>query len=130
MTSTGCPRRARRRRKTLTFGSTYVLLLFLVIDDTDRERAKAILGELEELGLMLARDLAVQARSAEATEEKVVLTAAFQKTSRTVRLTLALKFKLARDAARDAAEAARAEKAEAADVALRESRIMQAARHA
>ena len=93
----------------------------------EQERAKEILGELAELGLMLARDLAVQARAAEDTEEKVALVGAFQKTSRTVRLTLALNFKLSRDAARDARDAAREEKADAADAALRESRIMQAA---
>ncbi|MBS0361966.1 MAG: hypothetical protein JSR98_11335 [Proteobacteria bacterium] len=81
------------------------------------------MGELSELGLMLARDLAAQARAAEAPEEKVALTEAFQKTSRTVRLTLALDFKLQRDAARDAREAA----ALAADAQLRESKIIQAA---
>jgi hypothetical protein len=95
-----------------------------------RERAEQMLGELAELGLMLARDLAVQARAAENLEEKVALTAAFQKTSRAVRLTLALDFKLAREAARDAAEAAREARAAAADTALRESRIMQAAQAA
>lgn len=63
-----------------------------------------MLGELAELGLMLARDLAVQARAAEDTEDKVALTTAFQKTSRAVRLTLALDFKLEREAARDARE--------------------------
>jgi len=94
------------------------------------ERAEQVLGELTELGLMLARELAMQARAAEETEEKVALAAAFQKTSRVVRLTLALDFKLARDAARDAAEAAREAQARAADAALRESRIMQAAREA
>jgi len=94
------------------------------------ERAEQVLGELTELGLMLARELATQARSAEAAEEKVALAAAFQKTSRAVRLTLALDFKLARDAARDAAEAAREAKAEAADTALRESRIIKAAQAA
>ena len=99
-------------------------------DAAEQERAKEILGELAELGLMLARDLAVQARAAEETEEKVALVGAFQKTSRAVRLTLALNFKLSRDVARDAADAARAEKAQAADAALRESRIMQAARDA
>lgn len=96
-----------------------------------RERAEQMLGELAELSLMLARDLAVQAREAEDTEEKVALAAAFQKTARTTRLTLALDFKLDREAARDAAAAAReaaaAAQAAAADAALRESRIMKAA---
>jgi hypothetical protein len=64
-----------------------------------------MLGELAELGLMLARDLAVQARAAEDADEKVALTAAFQKTSRAVRLTLALDFQLERQAARADREA-------------------------
>jgi hypothetical protein len=70
-----------------------------------RERAEAMLGELAELGLMLARDLAVQARAAEDVDEKVALAAAFQKTSRAVRLTLALDFQLERQAARADREA-------------------------
>jgi len=64
-----------------------------------------MLGELAELGLMLARDLAVQARAAEDADEKVALAAAFQKTSRAVRLTLALDFQLERQAARAEREA-------------------------
>jgi hypothetical protein len=97
-------------------------------DDTaNRERAEQVLGELTELGLMLARDLATQARAAEDTQEKVALAAAFQKTSRAVRLTIALDFKMTRDAARDAAEAARDASAQAADAALRESAIVEAA---
>jgi hypothetical protein len=86
-----------------------------------------MLGELAELSLMLARDLAVQAREAEDAQEKVALAAAFQKTARTTRLTLALDVKLDRDAARDAAAAAKAAQEAAADAALRESRIMKAA---
>jgi hypothetical protein len=104
--------------------------LFVSRNTAKQERAEAMLGELAELGLMLARDLATQARAAEDTDEKVALTVAFHKTSRAVRLTLALDFKLAREAARDAAEVARDARAEAADAALRESRIMQAAQAA
>lgn len=96
-------------------------------DAARQERAEQMLGELAELGLMLARDLATQGRAAENMEEKVALTDAFQKTSRTVRLTLALNFKIARDASRDAAEAAREARAQAADTALRESRAAEAA---
>jgi hypothetical protein len=65
-----------------------------------------MLGELAELALMMARDLAVRARESEDTEETVGLTAAFQKTSRVVRLTLALDFKLERTAASEAKAAA------------------------
>lgn len=99
-------------------------------DTAKQERAEQILGELAELGLMLARDLATEARAAEAMGEKVALAAAFQKTSRAVRLTLALDAKLTRDASRDPAQAARDARAEAAETALRESRIVQAAQAA
>jgi hypothetical protein len=69
-------------------------------------RAEAMLGELAELGLMVAKELAVRLRECEDTQETVALAAAFQKMSRVVRLTLALDFKLERDAAReDRAEA-------------------------
>jgi hypothetical protein len=83
-----------------------------------QERAEQMLGELAELSLMLARDLAVQAKAAEDVNEKVALTTAFQKMSRTVRLTLALSFKLDRDAARDAPEVA--------GMAEREAQIVEA----
>jgi hypothetical protein len=63
-----------------------------------------MLGELAELGLMLARELAVEARAAEDAGERAALVDAFHKTSRAVRLTLALDFKLERDAAREARE--------------------------
>src|SRR5471030_2216737 len=79
-----------------------------------RARAEAMLGELAELGLMVAKELAVRVRESEDAEETVVLAGAFQKVSRVVRLTLALDFKLERDAARDAAaEAQEAEEAAA-----------------
>ena len=91
-----------------------------------QERAEQILGELAELGLMLARDVAADARAAEDPDQKVALTDAFQKLSRTVRLTLALDAKLDRDAARDAREAARTD-AEAEDARLRERRGLETA---
>src|ERR1700761_4735812 len=86
-----------------------------------------MLGEIAELALMVTRELAVRVRESEDVAETVALAEAFQKTSRAVRLTLALDFKLERDAAREAREAAQMAKAEAADAALRESRIMRAA---
>ncbi|MBS0364082.1 MAG: hypothetical protein JSR98_22130 [Proteobacteria bacterium] len=95
-------------------------------DAAKRERAEQILGELSELGLMLARDLATAARAAEDPDEKTALVAAFQKTSRTVRLTLALDFKLQRDAAREAREVAESERRAAADAAQRETQIRKA----
>jgi hypothetical protein len=54
---------------------------------------------------MVAKDLAVRVRECEDTGEAVALAGAFQKMSRVVRLTLALDFKLDRDAAREAREA-------------------------
>jgi hypothetical protein len=82
-----------------------------------RARAEAMLGELAELGLMVARELAVRTRESEDPEQTVALAGAFQKVSRVVRLTLALDFKLERDAARDARDAAREAKEAEAEAA-------------
>jgi len=85
-------------------------------------RAEAMLGELAELGLMVARELAVRTRESEDVEQTVALADTFQKVSRVVRLTLALEFKLDRDAARAAREAeqivAETARADAARAAL------------
>jgi hypothetical protein len=71
---------------------------------TDKQaRVEAMLGELAELGLMVAKELAIRLRESEDAAETVALAGAFQKMSRTVRLTLALDAKLVRDIARDAA---------------------------
>src|ERR1700761_4459503 len=67
-----------------------------------------MLGDLAELSLMVAKELAVRLRESEDVDQPVPLSGAFQKVSRVVRLTLALDFKLERDAARDAREAERA----------------------
>jgi hypothetical protein len=73
-----------------------------------------MLGELAEVSLMVAKELATRLRESEDVDQTVALAGAFQKISRVVRLTLALDFKLDRDAARDARDVARqAEKAEA-----------------
>jgi len=84
-------------------------------------RAEAMLGELAEQGLRVAKELAVRLRECEDADQAVALANAFQKVSRVVRLTLALDFKLDRDAARAtreaeqaAAETARADAARAA----------------
>jgi hypothetical protein len=71
-------------------------------------RAEAMLGELAELSLMVARELAVRLRESEDVDETVALAGAFHKATRVVRLTLALDAKLERDAARDAAAEAQA----------------------
>ena len=75
-------------------------------------RAEAMLGELAELGLMVAKELAVRLRESQDVDETVALAGAFQKTSRVVRLTLALDFKLERDAARAARDEQAAARAE------------------
>jgi hypothetical protein len=73
-----------------------------------------MLGEIAELALMVARELAVRTRESEDVDQTVALADAFQKVSRVVRLTLALDFKLERDAACDARDVAReAQKTEA-----------------
>ncbi|MBS0333838.1 MAG: hypothetical protein JSS35_13810, partial [Proteobacteria bacterium] len=115
-------------------GSIYVLLLFMSGDPdrkaAKRERAEQRLEELAELSLMLAREAAVQARQAEDPAEKTALTDAFERMSRSLRLTLALDFKLQRDAERDDREAAREAKALADETVLRESRILAASKAA
>jgi hypothetical protein len=68
-----------------------------------------MLGELAEHALVVAKDLSQRLRECEDTGEAVALADAFQKVSRVVRLTLALDFKLDRDAARDDREAAKIE---------------------
>ena len=85
-------------------------------DATDSQaRAEAILGELAELGLMLARDLATQARACEDPGDTERLVTAFHKTSRAVRLTLALEAKLRRDRDRDARDEAQAQRRDEAE---------------
>ena len=68
-----------------------------------------MLGELAEVSLMVAKELATRLRESEDTGETVALAGAFQKISRVVRLTLALDFKLERDATREARDAEKAE---------------------
>src|SRR5882757_8818452 len=89
-----------------------------------RARAEAMLGEVAELALKVARELAVRTRESEDVDQTVALADAFQKVSRVVRLTLALDFKLDRDAKAAAREAQEAE-ADAAE--LREAETPRAA---
>ncbi|THD76256.1 MAG: hypothetical protein E7812_16900, partial [Phenylobacterium sp.] len=69
------------------------------------ERRLAILGELSELGLSLARDLHSAALAAEDIAEKAKLAEAFHRTSRSVRQSLALHARLVRDDTRQDREA-------------------------
>jgi hypothetical protein len=85
-----------------------------------RARAEAMLGELAELGLMVARELAVRTRESEDVDQTVALAGAFQKVSRVVRLTLALDVKLQRDFVRDAQAAAREAQEVDAEAAARD----------
>jgi hypothetical protein len=78
--------------------------LFVQPNPDKQARVEAMLGELAELGLMLARELARQAQACEDPADAERLAAAFNKTSRAVRLTLALDAKLERDGARMARE--------------------------
>ena len=88
------------------------------------ERQDRILAELSELGLALARDLQACALAADEASDKADLSLAFQRTSRSVRQTLALEAKLERDrqtAERESRESAT--RAEAVRVARRKAQV-------
>lgn len=70
------------------------------------ERHGRILAELAELGLGFARDASRDAAQAETPEERARAALVFQRVSRSVRQCLALEAKLAREAGREAREAA------------------------
>lgn len=70
------------------------------------ERHGRILAELAELGLGFARDASRDAAQAETPEERARQALVFQRVSRSVRQCLALEAKLAREAGREAREAA------------------------
>jgi hypothetical protein len=69
------------------------------------ERHAHILAELSELGMGLARKACADADAAETPEERARAALVFQRVSRSIRQSLALEAKLAREAARDADEA-------------------------
>jgi len=87
------------------------------------ERADLILDELARLGLQLARDLAQQAGAAKDADQTARLAMAFHHVSRSVRQSLALQARLARETRRGAREAR--EDAERGDKALRARRATQ-----
>ena len=70
---------------------------------------EAMLAELAQLGMVMARDLSRRALAAEASDEAARLAAAFHKISRGVRQTLLLDAKLKRDAEAARLQAARDE---------------------
>jgi hypothetical protein len=82
-----------------------------------RERQDAVLAELSELGLTLARELHARALAAETTQEAEKLALAFQRVSRGVRQTFALELKLERARNEDDREAERQARLSAADPA-------------
>jgi phosphoglycolate phosphatase-like HAD superfamily hydrolase len=74
-----------------------VLVLFMATPCEKRERQDRILAELSELGLALARDLQACALAAVEPAAKAELSLAFQRTSRSVRQSLALEARFDRD---------------------------------
>jgi hypothetical protein len=86
----------------LTLRAFYVLVLFMTEQAARAERQSAMLGELAELGLSLARDLQRRALEAEAPEQAASLADAFHRVARSVRQSLALEARLGREAKRDA----------------------------
>ncbi len=74
------------------------------------ERHARILAELSELGLGLARQARADADAAETPEERARAALVFQRVSRSIRQSLALEAKLARDVRREEREDADAQK--------------------
>jgi hypothetical protein len=102
----------------LTPASIYVLVLFMSDAAARRERQDAVLAELSELGLSLARELHARALAAETPLEAEKLSLAFQRVSRGVRQTFALELKLER-----ARRLGEREDADAAQAAARKARL-------
>ncbi len=69
--------------------------------ETHTERHAAILAELAEIGMVMARGLREEVETAETPEAKARAVAAFPRLARAVRQTLALEARFRRDAARD-----------------------------
>jgi hypothetical protein len=93
--------------------------------ETKAERCDRMLGELSELGMALARDLAARALAAETPEQATNLALAFHRISRSLRQTLALEAKVERDRRAGANEAERQArvKAEGAGVRIEHRKI-------
>ena len=101
----------------MTSPGPYVLVLF-VRDTTEMaERHGRILAELAELGMSAARAVHGDLMAAEEPQVRAELGLTFQRLSRSVRQSLALEAKLARD------ERARAERAAQAALSHRKSRL-------
>jgi hypothetical protein len=88
----------------LTHRDPHVPVLFMATPTDIAERHAQVLAELAELGLGVARRLAELALAAETPKEAADLGVAFHRVSRSVRQTLALDARLARDHLRLGAE--------------------------
>jgi ribosomal protein S9 len=120
----------------LTSGDFRVLFLSMQSATDMAETHAAVLGQLAQFGLDLARKLHGQGMAAETPEETAELAKAFHSVARTVRQTLALEARLMRDAkrqeredrteaeGRQRLEADAAEQAAHAPYAARKSRIV------
>jgi len=92
-------------------------------------RTAAILGEVAELGLVVIKELTVRLRESEDREDAVAYNGALERTTRSLRLTLALNDRLNRQVASDAkAEAQEAGTAEAAQAKAEAQRAADQAR--
>jgi uncharacterized membrane protein YccC len=84
-------------RNALTGSSPCVLVLFMS-SQADPAEDHALLGELADLAMDLARDAARRAKEAEDSAEAAELMLAFERMARGVRLTLSLRHRFAREA--------------------------------
>lgn len=116
-----------RRAKKLDFDARGVHVLFVTTTLSMTERHAALLGELAELGMAVAREL--QGRIAEAATPEAAerLALGFQRVARSVRMTLALEARLAREGEAGAREAAQRRAQAAAVGAVRRRMQVKAA---
>ena len=111
----------------MTPAALCVLFLFMVDQAEMTARHARILAELSELGLAFARDARADAEAAETPEQRAQQALVFQRVSRSVRQTLALEAKFARDAQRAEREAADVEaKRDREQVRFRKHRLQTA----
>jgi hypothetical protein len=81
----------------LTPGSIHIPFLFMAHSDDMAERHGRVLTELSEIGMALARGVKARADEASSLKEAEALALTFHRIARSVRLTLALESRLARE---------------------------------
>jgi len=86
--------------------------MFMSTQPDTKARHAAVLAELAEIGMAMARGLKDEMETAETPEAKARAVAAFPRVARAVRQCVALEARLERDAARDAVEDVRRERAD------------------